>query len=177
MKQKAKSHNERTFYLKNEQITAPEIRLLDDRGGQIGIVSRAEALERALSEEKDLVMITSHAQPPVVKLIDFRKFLYQEEKRRQEARKGVKKSTVKDVQISLFIAEADLERLRGKAEEFLHDGFQVRVKLVLRGREMGKRDMAFELINSFVGSLKDSAVSTPPKMQGKVLIAVVVRKK
>ncbi len=177
MRTNAKYQKERVFHLKNEQITAPLIRLLDEKGAQIGIVKREEAIEKAREEEKDLVMITSHAQPPIVKLIDFRKFLYQEEKKRQEAKKGVKKSTIKDIQLSLFIATGDLERLHGKAEEFLKEGFQVRVKLILRGREMGKKDMAFERINSFLASLEEASISTPPKFQGRVLLAVAVRKK
>lgn len=165
------------WYVKNEQITAAELRVLDETGHQIGVIPKQQALDQAKDEEKDLVLIAKQATPPVAKIIDFRKFLYQEEKKKKEAKKGVKKSTSKDVQLSLFIAEGDLQRMVGRAQDFLTEGFQVRIKLVLKGRELGKRQMAFDLINEFIGMLKEAAVSTPPKMQGRVLIAVVVRKK
>ena len=165
------------WYVKNEQIAATQLRVLDEKGTQIGILSRDEALQNARNQEKDLVMITNHAVPPVVKIIDFKKFLYQEEKKKQEAKKGIKKSTTKDIQLSVFIAQGDRDRLQKRAQEFLNDGFQVRVKLMLRGREMGKKEMAFEVINNFIASLEEANVSSPPKLQSRIIFAVLSRKK
>jgi translation initiation factor IF-3 len=163
-------------YVTNERIQGDTFRLIDEKNEQIGVVTRAEALDYARNNEVDLILIAAHAQPQVVKAIDFHKFLYQEEKKNKESKKGQKKGGTKDVQLSLFIGEGDLERLRNKAHEFLTDGFQVRIKLLLRGRELGKIGMARELMIAFINSLEDATVAVEPKMQGKVFMAVVVRK-
>lgn len=165
------------FYFTNYRIEAPTLRVIDQEGKQVGVLSKEEALKAAQAQELDLVLIAPHAEPPVAKIIDFKKFLYQEEKKQKEAKKGIKKSIVKDVNISLFIAEADLQRVETKAQEFLGEGNQVRINLKLNGREMGKKNMAFDLMNKFIGTLKDINISKEPKMEGRVVRAVVARKK
>ena len=149
------------WYTRNDYITAPEVRLIDEAGKQLDVFKREDAL----------------AKPPVAKLIDFQKFLYQEEKKKKEAKKGIKKSATKDVQLSLFIGQNDLERQLNKAHEFIADGHQVRVKLALRGRELGKKTMAFDLLNKFLAQIPEGQVASEPKFQGRVLLAVVARKK
>lgn len=164
-------------HITNERIRGEEFRLIDDQSEQIGLVNREEALAYAKEHEVDLVLIAAQAKPPVVKAIDYHKFLYQEEKKNKESKKGQKKGGTKDIQISLFIGDGDLVRLARKAQEFLTEGFQVRVKLVLHGREMGKKDMAFVLIKSFISKIEDAIVAVPPKFQGRVIFAVIVKKK
>lgn len=131
----------------------------------------------ALEQEVDLVLIAPNAKPPVAKLIDFKKFLYQEQKKQKEARKGIKKSIVKDIKISLFIAEGDVQRLEEKAKEFLSEGNQIRINLSLKGREMGKKDMALAKVKSFVAALGEVNISKEPRIEGRVVRAVVSRKK
>lgn len=131
----------------------------------------------ALEQEVDLVLIAPNAKPPVAKLIDFKKFLYQEQKKQKEARKGIKKSIVKDIKISLFIAEGDVQRLEEKAKEFLSEGNQIRINLSLKGREMGKKDMALTKVKSFIAALGEVNVSKEPRIEGRVVRAVVSRKK
>ncbi|OGK25702.1 translation initiation factor IF-3, partial [Candidatus Roizmanbacteria bacterium RIFCSPHIGHO2_02_FULL_38_11] len=114
---------------------------------------------------------------PVAKIIDFKKFLYQEEKKEKEAKKGIKKSIVKDIKISLFIAQADLERLIKRTKQFLDEGNQVRLNLGLRGREIGKRAMGFELIKRFITNLGEVNVSKEPRMIGRIISTVVSRRK
>ncbi|HLC94009.1 MAG TPA: translation initiation factor IF-3 [Patescibacteria group bacterium] len=169
--------NPRLRYTLNEHITYPTLRVIDEEGKQRGILSRQDAIVVARDEEKDLVLITNHVSPPVVKLINFNKFLYQENKRLKEAKKGNKKSMIKDVKLSLFIAKGDFDRLVAKAQEFLQEGHQVRIGLLLRGREMGKKPMAFDLMKSFIQVVGEVSVHHEPKMQGRVLIAVIGRKK
>lgn len=164
-------------YIINERITAPFLRVIKADGSQIGILSRDEVLRKAREEELDLVLLSAHAEPPVAKLVNFKKFLYQESKKNKEAKKGVKKSLTKDVQLSLFIGPNDLERLKTKTQDFIKEGHQVRLKLPLRGRELGKKDMAFDLIKRFINALGDINVSLPPKMQGRIVFAVLSRKK
>lgn len=167
----------RKFYQLNYRIEAPSLRVIDEKGGQLGILSRDEALRTAQEREADLVLIAPKAQPPVAKIIDFKKFLYQEEKKQKEAKKGIKKSTTKDVMLSLFIAEGDLERIIAKGKDFLEDGNQLRVNLSLRGRELGKKDMAFDLVKRYIASLGEVNISKEPRMEGRVIRAVVARKK
>jgi translation initiation factor IF-3 len=152
------------------------MRLIDDKGGQIGVVSKTEALQRAEQEDKDLVLITSKTLPPIVKLIALSKFLYQENKRQKLARKGIKKNTIKDIKLSLFIGQHDLTRLIEKARTFIKTGHQVRINLPLKGRELGKRPMAFDLINRVIKDIPTANVSVPPKFQGRVLLAILSKK-
>jgi translation initiation factor IF-3 len=164
-------------HITNERILGDEFRVIDDKGEQIGILSRVEALQIAKDRGVELVLIAPKAQPPVVKVIDYHKFLYQEEKKLKESRKGQKKGGAKDIQLSLFAGEGDMERFRKKTLEFLADGFQVRVKMPLFGRQMEKRGMAIETIKAFIASLGEVTVAVEPKMQGRVVFGIVVRKK
>ena len=151
--------------------------MVDREGKQLGVLSKDEALKQAQEREEDLILIAPQATPPVAKIIDLKKFLYQEEKKQKEAKKGVKKSTTKDIKLSLFIAEADFNRLAEKGREFLADGNQLRVNIALKGREMGKRDMALEHARKFIGVLGDVTISKEPRIEGRVIRAVVSRKK
>lgn len=140
-------------------------------------MSKADALAKAQAEGLDLVLIAERAIPPVAKIIDFKKFLYQEEKKQKEARKGIKKGVVKDIKLSLFIGPADLERMILKGIEFLKEGNQVRLNLGLRGREMGKTKMAYDLINSCIAKMGEVNVAKEPKLEGRVIRAVIAKKK
>ena len=100
-----------------------------------------------------------------------------EEKKQKEARKGIKKGVVKDIKLSLFIGPADLDRMIRRGIEFLKDGNQVRLNLGLRGREMGKTKMAFDLIHKCITMLGDVNVAKEPKLEGRVVRAVVAKKK
>lgn len=165
------------FWTINYRIVAPQLRVIDPEGKQIGVITKDEALHLAQEKSMDLVLIAEKAVPPVAKIIDFKKFLYQEEKKLKEARKGIKKSVVKDVKLSLFIGPADFDRLVNKAKEFLHSGNQVRINLTLKGREMGKRDMAFELVKKYIALLEEVNISKEPRLEGRVIRAVVAKKK
>ena len=98
-------------------------------------------------------------------------------KKDKEAKKGIKKSIVKDIKLSLFIAQADRERLIGRAKEFLNDGNQVRLNLSLRGREISKKNMGFDLIKRIISNLEDVNISKEPRLMGRVISTVVSRKK
>lgn len=167
----------RKYYQLNFNIQAPQMRVIDAEGNLLGVLEKQAALNEARQRELDLVLIAPHADPPVAKITDFKKFLYQEEKKQKEAKKGIKKSIVKDIKLSLFIAAADFERLVHKCREFLEEGNQVRLNLTLKGRELGKKDMAFDLAKKFISELGEVNVSKEPRMEGRVIRAVVARKK
>ncbi len=153
------------------------MRVLDAQGEQIGILSKAEALAKAQELGLDLVLIADKANPPVAKIIDFKKFLYAQEKKLKEAKKGAKKSGVKDIQLSLFIGQADLERLVIKGQEFVNEGNQLRLNLTLKGREIIKRDMAMQLMQKYISLLTEINISKEPRLEGRVMRAVISKKK
>ncbi len=177
MRSANKRKQQKKFYFLNHRIEAPTLRVIDEDGKQIGILSKQEALRVAQEKELDLVLIAPKANPPVAKVIDFKKFLYQEEKKQKEAKKGIKKSIVKDIKLSLFIGPADLERLINKAKEFLEEGNQVRLNLTLRGREIAKKNMAFDLIKKFISNLGEVNIAKEPRLEGRVIRAVIAKKK
>lgn len=168
---------QRKYYFLNYNIPAETVRVIDHEGKLLGILNKQEAIRQAQAAELDLILIAPNAKPPVAKITDFKKFLYQEEKKRKEAKKGLKKSTVKDIKVSLFIAQSDLDRLIEKGKEFLNDGNQLRLNLALKGREMGKTQMGYELVKRFIAQLGEINISKEPKLEGRVIRAVVARKK
>ncbi len=177
MRNFSKNKGVNKYYQLNYRIEAPILRIINSEGKQLGVFNKEEALRIAQNEEKDLVLIAPNANPPVAKIIDFSKFLYQENKKNKEAKKGIKKSVVKDIKISLFIGPADLERLINRGKEFLTEGNQLRINLTLKGREIAKKNMAFDLINKFISGLGDVNLAKPPKLEGRVVRAVISRKK
>jgi len=168
---------QKKHYTINHNINVSPLRVVDHESKQVGLLSKEEAMRLAIDQEVDLVLIAPNAKPPVAKLIDFKKFQYQEDKKQKEARKGIKKSIVKDIKISLFIAQGDITRFEEKAKEFLAEGNQIRINLALKGREMGKKDMAIAKVKTFIAALGDVNISKEPKVEGRVIRAVVSRKK
>ncbi len=170
-------HQHRKYYFTNFRIEASTLRVLDEQGKQLGVVSKQEALRIAQEKDLDLVLIAPKALPAVAKIIDFKKFLYQEEKKQKEAKKGIHKSVVKDIKLSLFIGPADLSRLEEKGKQFLQEGHQLRLNLTLRGREIVKKSMAFDLVKKYITTLGETTVSKEPRLEGRVIRAVVSKKK
>ncbi len=171
---KRNNYQHEVSYRINRQITSPTVRLLDAENKQIGVLSLSEAFK--LSEEKvlDLVEIASQAQPPVVKLIDYNKFLYQLKKKKQEEKKGAHVSETKQVQCGPFIDPHDLEIKLSRAREFIEDGDKVRFVVRFRGREMAKQDLGRQVLAKVVENLSDIAkVEREIKMEGRQMVMVM----
>lgn len=152
------------------------MRLLDDQGKQIGIVSHDEARRMAQESGLDLVEIAGQASPPVVKLIDFKKFLYQLKKKRQEEKKNAKTSETKQIQFGPFIDEHDLDIKLKKAREFIKDGDKVRFVVKFRGREITKKNLGEEVIRSAIEKMSDLArVEREAHMEGRQMVAVITK--
>lgn len=166
-----KSHK---YYRLNYQITAPTVRLLDEKGKQLGVVDRQEALKKAQQEEKDLVEIAANAKPPVVKLIDFKKFKYLEAKRERDSKKAAKNVGVKEIRLSPFMGQHDFDTRVTKAEEFLKEGNQLKLNLPFRGREIIRKDWGMETMNRAIQRLENvSKVIKSPYMEGRVLVSIL----
>ncbi|MBU1472655.1 translation initiation factor IF-3 [Patescibacteria group bacterium] len=162
------------FYRLNYQIASPQLRLLDEKGKQIGIVSKIEALQKAKELEIDVVEIAPNAKPPVAKLIDFKKFKYQEAKKERESKKLQKNVTIKEIRLGPFIGQHDLEVRVAQAKEFLADGNQLKVKIWFRGRQITRKEFGFEVMNKFIGLLENIKVVREPRLQGRTLEAFIV---
>lgn len=155
----------------NDYIREPQLRVLTDDNQVLGVLTNTEALVKARELGKDLVLIAPKAVPPVAKIIDFNKYLYQVAKRGKGEKKG--KTETKELKIGLFMAPHDLQRLQNKAAEFLKEGNQVRISLWLKGRELGKKDQAKAFLSLFLNGIKSSKIVSEPLMHGKVLRAVI----
>ncbi len=158
----------------NHQITAPELRLLNDEGEQLGVMSLSEALKLAEEHGLDLVEISPQARPPVVKLISYDKFKYQQKKLEQQQKKKVKKVEVKTVRLSAKIATHDILTKARKADEFLTDGDWVKLELRMRGREQAFLDVAQQQIEAFRQALTvPYRVEVEAKKMGNTLSMII----
>lgn len=159
-------------YKVNSQIVAPQVRLIGEGGKQVGVLTRDEALEYALGQGFDLVLIGETAKPPVAKMIDFKKFLYQEQKKSAEARKGQRGSGTKEVRVgSPFAATADVNTKIKKTDEFLKEGYNVKVVIKFSGRQITHPEFGHKIINQFRETLGNGAkVEREPRFEGKQLV-------
>ncbi len=164
-------------YRLNYQINSPTIRLLDEEGKQIGVVSKIEALQRAKELNIDVVEIAPNAKPPVAKLIDFKKFKYQEAKKERENRKNQKSVGVKEVRLRPFIGQHDFDTRLAQAKSFLAAGNQLKVTIFFKGREITRKEFGFDVMKRFLSSLDQVKVVREPHMEGKTLVSMIVNDK
>jgi translation initiation factor IF-3 len=162
----------------NRQITSPTVRLLQADGKQVGVVSLQEAAKLSEEQGTDLVEVAPAAKPPVVKLIDYNKFLYQLKKKKQGEKKGASVSETKQVQFGPFISAHDLGIKLSRAREFLHNGNKVRFVVKFRGREMTKQDLGAATLRSALEQLQDVAkIDKDMHMEGRQMVMIVSKLK
>lgn len=162
------------FYRINYQIQSQEIRLLDEKGNQVGIVSKIEALQKAKEFGVDVVEVAPNAKPPVAKLIDYKKFKYQEAKKEREAKKTQKNVGVKEVRLRPFIEQHDFDTWLKRAREFIEKGNQVKINVLFKGRELGRKQFGFDILKRFISQLEGVKTVREPRMEGRILAAMVV---
>ena len=152
----------------NEMITVKEVRCTSDDGTNHGIISTAEALQIADSMGLDLVLIAPDGKPPVAKIMDYGKFRYQQEKKKKEAKKNQKVIVVKEIKLSVKIAENDISYKVKHAREFIEEGNHVKFRVFLKGREMANPQSGIEVLNKIWPMLEDIAVmDKEPKLEGR----------
>lgn len=162
----------------NEEITAPEVRLIGVEGEQLGIFSARQALQMAEEAEVDLVEIAPMAVPPVCRLMDFGKFKYQEAKRLAEAKKKQKVVEVKEVKFRPGTDENDYQIKLRNVIKFLQDGDKAKITLRFRGREMAHQEIGMRVLERIKVDLEQHAlVEQFPKMEGRQLIMVLAPSK
>ena len=152
----------------NEMITVKEVRCTSDDGTNHGIISTAEALQIADSMGLDLVLIAPDGKPPVAKIMDYGKFRYQQEKKKKEAKKNQKVIVIKEIKLSVKIAENDISYKVKHAREFIAEGNHVKFRVFLKGREMANPQSGIEVLNKIWPMLEDIAVmDKEPKLEGR----------
>lgn len=162
----------------NEQIRDKEIRLIDENGQQLGVVPTKEALEMASQKNLDLVKISPNAVPPVCKIMDVGKFKYEAAKREKESKKKQKLVVIKEVRLRPAIEENDLKTKSKMACKFLEGGDKVKASVRFRGRELGHKEIGFQVINKFIEMVAEHGVpDKAPKMEGNSLVVMIEPKK
>ena len=158
----------------NGEIDTPFVHLIDETGKSWGKVDRDQALVLAYEKETDLIEISPTANPPVVKLIDFGKYNYEQQKRLAKQKNSQKGGELKEVRLSLKIEEHDFETKSRRAKEFLGDGDKIRVTVVLKGRENIFPDRAHEVIAKFCDQVNGKIEQAPNRLGNKI-IAIITK--
>lgn len=170
-----KTYNKRGYkeqYTINDRIRYPEVRVISEKGDALGVMTTGEALAKARSVDKDLILITEQAKPPVVKIIELAKYKYQQQQRDSENRKKAKKQDLKEVRFTPFMGDGDFESRLKKVTTFLQKGDKVRLSLQFKGRAILKKEFGYDMFARIIEATKEiGKVEIEPKLMGKKLIA------
>lgn len=169
------------FYISKDQVQInslirdKEVRLIDSDGAMIGIVSAREAQLKANERELDLVKISPNANPPVCKIMDYGKFLYEQNKRDKEAKKKQTVIEVKELRLSAKIEDHDFSFKAKNAMKFLEDGDKVKISIRFRGREIAYSTLGREVMAKFADTIKEyGKMEKPPIMEGRTMSMILV---
>ncbi|WP_446897586.1 translation initiation factor IF-3 [Clostridium sp. LBM24168] len=165
-------------FLVNEEIREKEVRTIGNDGNQFGIISLDKAIRLAEESELDLVMISPNAKPPVCKIMNYGKFLYEQTKKDKESRKKQKVVVIKEVRLSPTIEEHDISIKSNNARKFLLAGDKVKVTIRFRGREAEYSFTGRKILNNFYSKLEDACtIEKKAKLEGRNMIMILSPKK
>ncbi len=160
----------------NNQIKEPQIQVIDADGKQLGIIPTYEALKLANERGLDLVEVGPTAKPPLAKIMDYGKFMYQKEKRERGAKaQRIPAQEIKTVRIGFTIGNHDMLIRAGQADKFLKLGHRVRVEMPLRGREKGMSDIGRNKLESFLKLISEPIVQEEPIKRAPIGLGVLVK--
>jgi translation initiation factor IF-3 len=158
----------------NQEILAKEVRLVDPEGEMLGVMTKQDAILKAQQSGLDLVEISPHAEPPVCKIMDFGKFKYEQQKKKNEAKKKQKIIEVKEVQLRPMIDTHDLDVKCKAIERFLSEGNKVKITMRFRGREFAHQEFGLNLLKKVRDQFEDmSKVEFAPKLEGRAMIMIL----
>ena len=158
----------------NEDIRSPQVRLIDEEGEMQGVMTAREAIQRAYSVGLDLLEISPNADPPVVKILDFGKFKYEQQKKRNEAKKKQKVIEIKEIKVRPNIDENDYQVKMRAMKSFIEEGDKVKVTLRFRGREMAHQDIGIRVLERIRAELDPvTKVEQMPKMENRQMVMVL----
>ena len=164
----------RDLPLLNERIRDREVRLIDEDGGQLGIIPTREALSTAKEKGLDLFLVQPDANPPVARIMDYGRFKFEQEKKNRETKRKHHIVDIKEIKMRYKIEDHDYQVKLRAAIKFLNDGDKIKVLTILRGREMQHKSMAMDLMSKFANELKDLGImDREPKMEGKSVIMIL----
>ena len=162
----------------NENITYPQVRVIDQDGEQLGIITSEEALAKAQEAGLDLVEVSPNAEPPVCRIMDFGKFRFENSKQKQGAKKKQKKTQVKEIKFRPRTEIGDYNVKVKQLRKFLESGDKTKVTMRFRGREFAHQELGMELLKRVVSDLEEiSNVEQMPGMEGRQMVMVLGPKK
>ena len=162
----------------NDQIRAREVRLINEDGEQVGVVTKTEALRQANVANLDLVLISPNAKPPVARIMDYGKYRFQQQKKVKESRKKSKTVSVKEIRLSPTIEGNDFNTKLKHARKFItKEGAKVRVSIRFRGRAITHKELGREVLEKMAEATSDIAtVVSKPKMEGRSMFLMLAPK-
>ncbi|MFO0197619.1 MAG: translation initiation factor IF-3 [Alphaproteobacteria bacterium] len=161
----------------NDEIRVPQVRLIDDAGEMIGVMSAREALIRAYDVGLDLVEISPNAVPPVCKILDYGKYKYEQQKKANEARKKQKVVEIKEIKVRPNIDDHDYDVKMKQMRNFIGEGDKVKVTLRFRGREMAHKELGVKVLERIRNDLTELVkVEQMPKLENRQMVMVVAPK-
>lgn len=162
----------------NEMIRAKEIRVIDENGEQLGIMTPEQALANARERDLDLVEVAPGVTPPVCRIMNYGKFQYQKSKRAHDAKKHQKQVVIKEVKFRPKTEEHDFQFKKNHILRFLGDGDKAKATVVFRGREMTHQEIGRRLMDRLIAELGDAVeIEKAPRMEGYALVAIFAPKK
>src|SRR5688500_7430741 len=163
-------HQNKDEHRINERIRVPQVRLIDEKGEQVGVVPTHQALQMARERGLDLMEVSPNAQPPVCKIVDYGKFKYEKKKKEHIAKKKQTVIKVKEIQLRPQTEEHDLQYKFKNIRQFLEDGDKAKITIMFRGREITYVDQGYKIMKQLAEMVKDIAtVEATPKLEGKKL--------
>nr|WP_245540480.1 translation initiation factor IF-3 [Solimonas variicoloris] len=163
---------------RNHQITAPRVRVIADDGEQVGIMLTRDAIAKAEEAGLDLVEVSPNAEPPVCKIMDYGKYLYQKDKAAHAAKKKQKQIQIKEIKFRPGTEDADFQTKLRQIKGFLEEGDKVKIVVRFRGREMAHQELGMQVMERLKTELAElAAVEQHPKMEGRQSVMVMSTKK
>lgn len=162
-------------YVANERIRSQQVRLIDQNGTNVGVMETSKSLWMARSEGLDLVVISPTATPPVAKICDYNKFIYEQKRQKKENDRKARENAIvtKEIQLRPVIGQHDFDVKLNHAREWLRDDCKIKIVVKFRGREMAHKDIGFSLVNSFLEKLEPCKIERKPEMNSNSIIAMV----
>lgn len=161
----------------NELIISKELRVVSDKGEQLGILTKEEALKQAYALDLDLLVVAPDAKPPVAKMIDYSKYRYDQQKKLKEIKKNQKITQIKEVRLSPTIQKHDFDTKVRAAQKFLLDGDKVKVSIRFQGRMIVHSEVGKKVMVEFSSALEEiSTIESQPKLDGKSMVMVMAPK-
>jgi translation initiation factor IF-3 len=164
----------RSFVRANHKIRVPNVRCIGADGNMVGVITTGEALKLAQASGLDLVEVSPNAEPPVCRVMDFGKFMYEESRKQREARKHQHNLVVKEMKFHANVGDHDYQTKVAHIKEFLENGHKVKISLTFRGRENIHRELGFEVMNRVTKDCAEvSNLEQAPKLIGRGIVAML----